>query len=94
MNFEPGKPAQNAYIERFNRTFRREVLDAFAFSDLDEMRDETTRWLHRYNHDRPHRALDRQTPAAYRARHEATRTAGLSVRGYAPHSEPSRATTP
>lgn len=67
---QPGKPTQNAYVERFNRTFREEVLSVYAFSDLDEVRDESTRWLYGYNHDRPHRALGRQTPAGYLARHE------------------------
>ncbi len=82
---QPGKPTQNAYIERFNRTFRGEVLDVYAFSDLDEVRDESTRWLHSYNHDRPHLALDRQTPAGYLARYEQTvRDAEPSGRGCAP----------
>ncbi len=84
---EPGKPTQNAYIERFNRTFRGEVLNVYAFSDLDEVRDESTRWLYDYNHDRPHLALGRQTPANYRGRHEKNRARGgaSSARGYAPH---------
>lgn len=67
---QPGKPTQNASIERFNRTFRQEVLDLYAFEALDEVRDESTRWLYRYNHDRPRLALDRQTPAGYRACYE------------------------
>ena len=90
---EPGKPTQNAYIERFNRTFRGEVLDLYAFTDLEEVRNESTRWLYRYNHDRPHLALGRQTPAGYRARHEhkdepgdCSPVAGRSARGCAPPS--------
>ena len=70
---QPGKPTQNGYVERFNRTFREEVLDVFAFGDLDEVRDESTRWLYQYNHDRPHLALDRKPPMAYRRQHEEAR---------------------
>ena len=68
---QPGKPTQNAYIERYNRTFRQEVLNVYAFSDLDEVRDVSTRWLYDYNHERPHLSLDRQPPVACRRRHEA-----------------------
>ena len=66
---QPGKPTQNAYIERFNRTYREEVLDVYAFSRLDEVRDTSTRWLYAYNADRPHTALDRQTPWGYLQAH-------------------------
>jgi len=62
------------------------VLNLYAFSDLDEVREVSTRWLYDYNHDRPHLALARQTPAAYRAMHEraAARVAEPSSRGCAP----------
>lgn len=55
---QPGKPTQNAYIERCSHTFRGEVLDLYAFGDLDRVRDELPRWLYRCHHDRPHRVLD------------------------------------
>jgi putative transposase len=63
---QPGQPTQNAYIERFNRTFRTEVLDCYVFNSLSEVRALTVDWLHRYNHLRPHAALGRVPPADYK----------------------------
>jgi putative transposase len=62
---QPGKPTQNALIERFNRTVRTEVLDCYIFHTLGEVRRMTADWLKRYNGERPHEALGNLTPHEY-----------------------------
>jgi len=62
---QPGKPTQNSYVERFNRTYREEVLDFYIFSRLSEVREITDRWLQEYNEERPHEALGGLTPAEH-----------------------------
>ena len=42
---QPGKPTQNSYVERFNRTFRHEVLDFYVFGRLSEVREIVEDWL-------------------------------------------------
>jgi putative transposase len=59
---QPGKPQQNAYVERFNRTVRYEWLAQYEFDRLADMQDYATRWMWSYNHDRPNMALGGFTP--------------------------------
>jgi len=63
---QPGEPTQNAYIERFNGTFRRDVLNAYAFKSIAEVRQITESWMVDYNYHRPHNALKNKTPVEYR----------------------------
>lgn len=54
---QPGKPVQNAFIERNNGSLRRELLDAYHFFTLAEVRQMVDEWRHDYNTSRPHQAL-------------------------------------
>lgn len=80
-HIQPGKPDQNAYIERYNRTFREEVLNAYVFEDLRQVREISTAWLRTYNEERPHDALGSMPPARFRALIESksTSTSELST---------------
>jgi len=63
---QPGKPDQNAFIERFNRTYREEVLNAYLFQSLEQVREITEQWIWSYNEERPHDAVGRIPPAMFR----------------------------
>jgi putative transposase len=59
---QPGKPQQNAYIERFNRTARYEWLSQYEWESLEHVQDHATSWMWSYNHERPNMALGGFTP--------------------------------
>ena len=68
---KPGKPTQNSYVERFNKTYRTEILDMYAFKTLTEVRERTEDWMREYNEERPHDSLGDLTPWEYLAKAEA-----------------------
>jgi putative transposase len=63
---QAGKPNQNGLIERFNRTYREEVLNSYLFEDLDQVREITADWLTKYNEQRCHDALGGLPPTVFR----------------------------
>src|SRR3954463_15714724 len=60
-----GRAHQNAYIERFNRSYRTEVLNAHLFESIAELRAITVAWLEIYNCERPHDSLGRVPPLTF-----------------------------
>ena len=57
---------QNAYVERFNGSFRRELLNDYLFATLRQVREHCQLWQYDYNHLRPHEALNFLTPIEFR----------------------------
>lgn len=64
---QPGKPTQNAYIERFNRTVREECLDLHWFESISEAENVVTEWMWLYNNERPHSAVGKIPPRKVKA---------------------------
>jgi len=62
MHIQPGKPQQNAYIERYNRTVRQEWLRRSIFETIQEVQDHANRWLWTYNNERPNMGIGGITP--------------------------------
>ena len=62
---QPGKPTQNAFVERFNGTFRDECLNEHWFMSVDDAREKIENWRCQYNQDRPHGSLGKLTPEEF-----------------------------
>lgn len=68
---QPGRPMQNAYIERKNGSLRRELLNAYLFYSLAEVRAMSEEWRIDYNTERPHKSLKYLSPLAYLQKQQA-----------------------
>ena len=67
LYIEPGSPWENAFAESFNSRFRDELLDRELFTSLVEAKVLVAEYVSSYNHERPHSALQYETPAAFAA---------------------------
>lgn len=76
---QPGKPTQNAYVERNNGTLRRELLNAYLFTTLKEIRIMIQDWQQDYNGYRPHKALGYLTPNMYLNEWETNNKHSISI---------------
>jgi putative transposase len=63
---QPGRPMQNGYIERFNRSYREEVLDANLFESIHQARELSDEFLEDYNRHRPHESLGNLSPLNFK----------------------------
>jgi putative transposase len=63
---QPGKPMQNGYIERKNGSIRRELLNAYQFDSIAELRAMSEEWRLDYNTERPHKSLGYLSPLKYK----------------------------
>jgi putative transposase len=78
-HIQPGKPDQNAFIERFNRSYRHEVLDAYVFDSIEQVQSVTDEWLEDYNSERPHDSLGQLPPRAFLPRSESPRESSYQL---------------
>ena len=76
---QPGKPNQNAYIERLNRTMREELLDPSLFVRLQDVREAAWWWQLEYNEERCHDALQDMTPREYKEKTAGSSTSEVSL---------------
>jgi transposase InsO family protein len=62
---KPRSPTTTGKIERFHKSLRAELLDHVApFESLEAAQAGVDGWVHAYNHQRPHQALDMAVPAS------------------------------
>jgi transposase InsO family protein len=58
----PRSPTTTGKVERWHKTLRAEFLNGKVFASADDAQAELDRWVHSYNHERPHQAIGRVPP--------------------------------
>jgi putative transposase len=86
---QPGKPTQNAYIERKNGTMRRGLLNAYLFYSLGEVRLMAEEWQLDYNTERPHKSLGYLSPVKYAEQYYQSQAEALKLYPQTANGNPS-----
>lgn len=70
----PGKPVENAFIESFNASFRKECLNAHWFQTLEDAKQTIEQWRREYNEEKPHSSLGKLAPMEFAENHNQPET--------------------
>ena len=76
---QPGSPTQNSRMERLNGSMRRELLNAYLFETLYEVKIVLKDWAYDYNYHRPHSTLGKLSPIEYLDRYNQTKNYSTSA---------------
>lgn len=78
---DAGCPTQNAFAERFMRTFKEEHVDYSDYTDFEDAYQQIAEWLEvTYMTDRVHSALNYATPAEFEAAYSASQAVGVTLK--------------
>lgn len=78
---EPGCPTQNAFAERFMRTFKEEHVDYSDYVDIEDAHQQIGEWIEAiYMTQRVHSALDYLTPAEFEAAYGLPTTENVTLK--------------
>lgn len=65
IKIQKGKPTQNGFVERFNRSYREDVLNMNIFENINQVREKTEEFIEDYNNNHPHDSLGNMSPIEF-----------------------------